>query len=248
MPNLQAGRWTRRSSGSRTKRLRQLESSIVDPRKTPTIAITEKAAGKDKVLHLEIEPGTDIALFNGLFTYVVEQGWINKEFIAKSTVGFDDAVKSNRISLDEGSITGIPVAKLRQAAEWAYKPKAPGLLPRTFHGYEKGIIWGNDNYVIQSALLDLVLATRNVGRRGTGCAAWVGIRRAIPGHRIRATRRSTSTRRSFRAGAGCNDVGINPFQTTLNAEEYRRSSCADPTSSTRRWPRHVARRPSRWWM
>lgn len=36
------------------------------------------------------------------------------------------------------------------------------------HGYEKGIIWGNDNYVIQSALLHVMLATRNVGRRGTG--------------------------------------------------------------------------------
>ena len=36
------------------------------------------------------------------------------------------------------------------------------------HAYEKGIIWGNDNYLIQSALVDVVLATRNVGRRGTG--------------------------------------------------------------------------------
>ena len=60
-------------------------------------------------------------------------------------------------------------AKLRQAAEWAYKPKAGGARPRTVHAYEKGIIWGNDNYLIQSALVDLVLATYNVGgRRGTG--------------------------------------------------------------------------------
>jgi arsenite oxidase large subunit len=39
---------------------------------------------------------------------------------------------------------------------------------RTAHLYEKGIIWGNDNYRIQSALVDLVLASHNVGRRGTG--------------------------------------------------------------------------------
>jgi len=30
------------------------------------------------------------------------------------------------------------------------------------HAYEKGIIWGNDNYLIQSALVDLVLATHDV--------------------------------------------------------------------------------------
>ena len=133
------------------------------------MAIAEQIAGKDNVLHLDIEPGTDIALFNTLFTHVVAQGWIDREFIAKYTKGFDAAVAANKMSLEEGSrITGIPVAKLVQAAEWAYKPKAAGQPPRTMHAYEKGIIWGNDNYLIQSSLVDLVLATHNVGRRGTG--------------------------------------------------------------------------------
>ena len=40
------------------------------------------------------------------------------------------------------------------AAEWAYKPKASGHRPHAMHAYEKGIIWGNDNYLIQSALVD----------------------------------------------------------------------------------------------
>ena len=38
---------------------------FVDPRRTATVAIAEQIAGKDNVLHLDIEPGTDIALFNG---------------------------------------------------------------------------------------------------------------------------------------------------------------------------------------
>ena len=122
------------------------------------------------MLHLDIQPGTDIALFNGLFTYVVEQGWIDKDFIAAAHErASTPRSQANKLSLDECSrITGVPVAKLRQAAEWAYKPKAGGQRPRTMHAYEKGIIWGNDNYLIQSALVDLVLATHNVGRRGTG--------------------------------------------------------------------------------
>ena len=174
IPNLQGGTAEKRKKWFANEPLPPTRAIFVDPRRTNTIAIAEQVA-KDRVLHLDIQPGTDIALFNGLFTYVVEQGWIDRDFIAKNTTGFDAAVTANKLSLDECSrITGIPVAKLRQAAEWAYKPKAPGVLPRTMHAYEKGIIWGNDNYLIQSALVDLVLATRNVGRRGTGCVRMGG--------------------------------------------------------------------------
>ncbi len=175
------------------------------------------------MLHLDIEPGTDIALFNGLFTYVVEQGWIDKDFIAQRTTGFDAAVTANRTSLDEASrITGIPVAKLKQAAEWAYKPKSDGKLPRTMHAYEKGIIWGNDNYLIQSALVDLVLATRNVGRRGTGCVRMGGhqegyTRPPYPGNsKIFIDEELMKGKGKMLTAWGCNN-----FQTTLNAQAYR---------------------------
>ncbi len=142
---------------------------FVDPRRTASIAIAEKVAGKDNVLHLQINPGTDNALFNGLLTYVVGKGWIDRDFIRKHTRDFDKAVKANRMSLRECShITGVSVRDLKKAAEWAYKPKSDGSLKRTFHPYEKGIIWGNDNYNTQAALVNLVLATHNVGRRGTG--------------------------------------------------------------------------------
>jgi len=196
---------------------------FVDPRRTPTIAVAEHAAGKENVLHLDIQPGTDIALFNGLFAYVVEQGWIDKDFIKKHTSGFDEAVKTNRTSLEECSrITGVSVDKLKQAAEWAYKPKASGHLKRTMHGYEKGIIWGNDNYLIQSALLDLVLATHSVGRRGTGAVRMGGhqegyTRPPYPGdHKIYIDQEIIQGRGQMLTSWGCNN-----FQTTLNAEQYR---------------------------
>ncbi|WP_188363370.1 molybdopterin-dependent oxidoreductase, partial [Staphylococcus aureus] len=58
---------------------------FVDPRRTSTVAIAEQVAGKPNVLHLDIEPGTDTALFNGLFTYVIDQGWHDTAFIASYT-------------------------------------------------------------------------------------------------------------------------------------------------------------------
>ncbi|TRZ67772.1 MAG: arsenate reductase (azurin) large subunit [Rhodocyclaceae bacterium] len=195
----------------------------IDPRRTATLTIIETAAGKENVLHLEIEPGTDIALFNGVFTYVVEQGWVDKDFIAKHSSGYDVAVAANRMSLTECSkITGVPVDKLKQYAEWAYKPKAPGVMKRTTHTYEKGIIWGNDNYLIQSSLLDLVIATHNVGRRGTGCVRMGGhqegyTRPPYPGNsKIYVDQEIIQGRGRTLTFWGCNS-----FQTTLNAEQYR---------------------------
>lgn len=143
---------------------------FVDPRRTPSLAICQSVA-PDRVLHLDIHPGTDTALWNGLLTYVVAQGWIDREFIAKHVEGFEETVAANHMSLEDCSkITGISVARIKEAAQWSYKPKQGALLPRCMHAFEKGVIWGNDNYRIEQAMGAVAVATHNVGRRGTG---WV---------------------------------------------------------------------------
>jgi arsenite oxidase large subunit len=195
---------------------------FVDPRRTATVGIAASQA-QDRVLHLDILPGTDIALFNGLFTYVVEQGWHDADFIKASTTGFDGAAKANKLSLAETArITGVSEEKLKQAAAWAYRPKAGGARPRTMHAYEKGIIWGNDNYLCQSALVDLVLATRNVGRRGTGVVRMGGhqegyTRPPYPGKsKIFTDEELIKGKGKMLTSWACNN-----FQTTCNAATYR---------------------------
>lgn len=196
---------------------------VVDPRRTPTVAVAEEVLGKDRILHLAIAPGSDVALFNGLFSYVVERGWVHKDFVAKFTSGFDEAVKTNRMTLaDTSKATGISVADLEKAAQWAYAPKSEGKAPRTMHAYEKGIIWGNDNYKIQSALVDLVLATRNVGRRGTGVVRMGGhqegyTRPPYPGNsKIYVDKEIIAGK-----GAVYTAWGANPFKTTVDASHHR---------------------------
>jgi len=223
LPNLQGGTANKKQKWFPGEATTETRFIFVDPRKTATISICEANAA-NQVLHLDIQPGTDTALFNGLFTYVIEQGWIDRDFIAKRTKGFEAAAAANKLSLDECSrITGVSVAKLKQAAEWAYKPKAGGKLKRTMHGYEKGIIWGNDNYLIQSALLDLVIATHNVGgRRGTGCVRMGGHQEgyARPPH---PTGEKLYNDQEIINGKGMMYTawGVNPFQSTLNAENFR---------------------------
>ncbi len=143
---------------------------VVDPRRTVTINACEVEAGADRVMHLAINSGTDLALFNAWLTYIAEKGWVDKALIDASTKDFDKAVAGNRTSLEEAAaITGLTVDQIRQSAEWIAEPKADGARRRTMFAYEKGLIWGNDNYRTNGALVNVALATGNIGRPGGGC-------------------------------------------------------------------------------
>ncbi len=83
---------------------------VVDPRATPTaLAAT---------MHLQITPGTDAALANGLLHLAIRERYIDEAFIAARTVGFEQVRRSvsgywpDRVE----RITGIPEKQLRQAA------------------------------------------------------------------------------------------------------------------------------------
>ena len=95
---------------------------------------------------------------------------IDKDFIAKYTQGLRRRGR-RPTSCRWTRRAGSPAFRSRSCSRPPSGPtsrRPRGQRPRTMHAYEKGIIWGNDNYLIQSALVDLVLATHNVGRRGTG--------------------------------------------------------------------------------
>ncbi len=143
---------------------------VVDPRRTVTINACEAEAGKDRVMHLAINSGADLALFNAWLTYIADKGWVDKSFIDASTKDFDKAVAGNRTSLEEAArITGLTVDQIRQSAEWIAQPKQGGSRRRAMFAYEKGLIWGNDNYRTNGALVNVALATGNIGRPGGGC-------------------------------------------------------------------------------
>ncbi|MBO0754448.1 MAG: arsenate reductase (azurin) large subunit, partial [Bradyrhizobiaceae bacterium] len=89
---------------------------IVDPRRTVTVNACEVEAGKDRVMHLAINPGTDLALFNAWFTYIVEKGWHDRDFIAASTNNFDKVVAANKATVEEAAqITGLSVSEIRES-------------------------------------------------------------------------------------------------------------------------------------
>lgn len=199
---------------------------VVDPRRTVTVNACEHEAGKENVLHLAINPGTDLVLLNALMTEVVARGWHAKDFIANNTSGFDEALSANQINVDDAAeITGLAAADIRKAAEWIAKPKSGGKLRRTMMAYEKGLIWGNDNYRTNAAIANLAFATHSVGREGTGCVRLGGHQegyvRPNEGH---VGRPSTYVDQLIINGeGGIHHIwAVDHFKSTLNAEEFRR--------------------------
>lgn len=137
---------------------------VVDPRSTPTTAAA--------TLHLQITPGTDAALANGLLHLAIREGFIDEKFIAERTADFDlvkRAVSSYWPDRVERT-TGIPEHQLRRAAGMLGRAKTAMIL--TARGPEqqsRGV-----NNVL--AFINLALALGKVGKPhcGYGCLTGQG--------------------------------------------------------------------------
>jgi predicted molibdopterin-dependent oxidoreductase YjgC len=120
-------------------------------------------------LHLHVRPGTDVALFNGMLQHIIQEGLVDRPFVARRTHGFPDvevAVQPYTLERTE-AITGVPASLIARAAElYARGPNTSTLwaMGLTQHAT------GTDNI---AALLNLILCTGMIGRHG---AAMIPIR------------------------------------------------------------------------
>jgi assimilatory nitrate reductase catalytic subunit len=137
---------------------------VVDPRATPT--------ARAATLHLQITPGADLALANGLLNIAVADGLIDHDFIADRTSGFE-AVRRMISSYWPDRVermTGIPVNQLIQAAHiLGEAATAMVLTARGPEQHSKGV----DTVL---AFINLTLALGKAGRpmSGYGCLTGQG--------------------------------------------------------------------------
>ena len=99
----------------------------VDPRRTEV--------AKAAAVHLAPLPGTNLALMNGLLHEILANGWIDREFVDRHTVGFGDlrAMVGDYPPDRVASICGVPAAKIREAA--ALLGRAERLLCTVLQGF-----------------------------------------------------------------------------------------------------------------
>ncbi len=129
---------------------------VVDPR---DIELAEYAD-----LHIQHNPGTDVALIMGMIKVILEENLQDKEFIQARCENFDQLLESLEIlDLDYvEQITGVNVDKIKEAARMYANSDAAAIF------YSLGITehsHGTDNVF---ALSNLALVTGNIGKPLTG--------------------------------------------------------------------------------
>lgn len=129
---------------------------VADPRRVPMVKFAD--------LHLQIRPGSDIALLNSMANVIVSEGLQNEEFIREKTEGFDAWKKSIELFTPDYAekITGVSKDDIIRAARLYGSSRKAGVF------YTMGITQhscGTDNV---TALANLVSLTGNIGREFTG--------------------------------------------------------------------------------
>lgn len=129
---------------------------VVDPRRT------ELAYRSD--IWLQLKPGSDVALINGLMHLIIANGWHDADFVAKCTTGFEQvaAIVEKYTPEYVAQITGISPELLLEAAKMYATAGTAAIF------YTLGITehtCGTDNVM---SLANLSMLTGNIGKLSAG--------------------------------------------------------------------------------
>ena len=129
---------------------------IVDPRITPA---TQKLAD----LHLRLKPGTDGALALGMANLLIENDWIDKEFIKNHVHGFDEYREYvKQFDLDTVSkITGVTKEDIKKAVEILANNG-----PFSINESSAPVVHHQNGFQNYRAVMSLLAITGNYDRKG----------------------------------------------------------------------------------
>jgi assimilatory nitrate reductase catalytic subunit len=155
---------------------------VADPRVTKTAMLAD--------VHLPLLPRSDLALVNGIIHILIENGLIDRDYIAAHTTGFETLRESVRQYAPErvAAITGLSVDLIYRTASLYGNARA------AFIGWTMGVNHSSKGTETVNAINNLALVTGNIGRTGaapfsiTGQCNAMGTREAgftssLPGYR-----------------------------------------------------------------
>jgi assimilatory nitrate reductase catalytic subunit len=209
---------------------------VVDPRKTET--------ARAATLHLQIAPGTDVALFNGMLHIMLREGWVDEAYIRRHTEGFDAVRNSVAEStpLVAAGICGISEADLVEAARLFATSEA------TLSLYCQGLNQSSSGTAKNAALINLHLATGQIGKPGAGPFSLTGQPNAMGGREVGGMANLLSAHRDLASEKdrkdiaslwGVDDVPARPGKTAVEMFEAVRAgeikiiwiACTNPAQS-----------------
>ncbi len=135
---------------------------VIDPRYTRTAAHAD--------LHVQIRPGTDVAIIWGMLWHIFENGWEDKEYIRQRVYGMDEvrAEVAKWTPEETERVTGSPEETVKAAAEMMAK-NSPASFVWCMGGTQHTI--GNNN---TRAYCAFQLALGNIGKAGGGANIFRG--------------------------------------------------------------------------
>jgi len=135
---------------------------VVDPRFTDT--------ARTATLHLQLTPGTDLALANGLLYLAFEENLIDRAYVAARTEGFEELERSVRTSHPAfiERLTGVSIAQQLRAVRLLAEAESSMVL--SGRGAEQQSK-GSDTVM---SLINLMLALGKVGKPASGYGCLTG--------------------------------------------------------------------------
>ncbi|MBW8315454.1 MAG: molybdopterin-dependent oxidoreductase, partial [Hydrogenophaga sp.] len=143
-----------------------------DPRRTDTAELAD--------LFLPLQPGSDVMLFHGLLHIMLWEGWIKADYIAAHTNGFDALKALVRECTPErvAEVCGLRKEDIYTAAQWFATSHA------TLSLYCQGLNQSSSGTAKNATLINLHLATGQIGKPGAGPFSLTGQPNAMGGREV----------------------------------------------------------------
>jgi assimilatory nitrate reductase catalytic subunit len=138
------------------------EIVVVDPRLTET--------GVNATQHVALSPKSDLTLLYGIARILIENGWIDTDYITAHTNGFDEFAEYVIQFTDDcvTAETGLLRSQIHRLAATIHHGK------RVSFWWTMGVNQSHQGVRTAQAIINLALMTGNMGRPGTGANSITG--------------------------------------------------------------------------
>jgi len=138
------------------------EIIVIDPRLTET--------AMQATLHVPLKPKGDLILLYGLARELIQNGWIDREYIAAHTNGFQDFAAFVAAFTAEAveAASGVNADLQKRLAEIIHNGQ------RVSFWWTMGVNQSHEGVRTAQAVINLALITGNIGRPGTGANSITG--------------------------------------------------------------------------
>jgi len=135
---------------------------VVDPRRTET--------AMNATQHVALKPKSDLILLYGIANLLIQNNWIDGEFIERNTNGFGDFANfARQFTLEKvAAETNLSADEILQFAETIHRGKAVSFW------WTMGVNQGHEATRTAQAIINLALMTGNIGKPGTGANSITG--------------------------------------------------------------------------